>query len=223
MMQKILLIICLSNYICAYHSLIEWKFRDINQIKSGIPNDPSIILESNQTAICFTQSISLRITKKLDSIASMLYQTQIAIKSNENVITHDIFTLNNKSDLIVNDIMKQKHLIYCEFEDSICIPEVGDIRVDMETQVLSINFQNNTNQPDLSDGSNLLIALDIYPQPFGYISGYWRDPSNLDIFANPNYISDVVKAYKAGNFKLHIRNQTYSGKAHYKLNQLLLN
>lgn len=94
---------------------------------------------------------------------------------------------------------KKVSAIKCILNEEHCIPSVGNIMATTKGDpIISVYFNEDTNEPLLSSTKLILSALSINPPLIGKAVGTWLNSKTLQIVVDETYLAAVIEAYTTG-------------------------
>lgn len=94
---------------------------------------------------------------------------------------------------------KMTSVIKCIINEDHCIPSVGNIMATTKGDpIISVYFNEDTNEPLLSSSGLLLSALSINPPLIGKAVGTWVNSKTLQIGVDQVFLASVVEAHTKG-------------------------
>lgn len=94
---------------------------------------------------------------------------------------------------------KKTSVIKCIINEDHCKPSVGNIMAMTKGDpIISVYFNEDTNEPLLSSSGLLLSALSINPPLIGRAVGTWINSKTLQIGVDQAYLASVVEAHTTG-------------------------
>jgi hypothetical protein len=88
--------------------------------------------------------------------------------------------------------------IRCVINDLFCKPKTKDIILSTTENFLSIEFDQDTNQPSLPSLTEIEKALSISPALQYEAKAQWRDSRKLEISVDPLDTQNIIQAYQSG-------------------------